>query len=150
MVIDPFDIPCLPGSYLLSYHAREAFRVQIGRLGVFDGCPGWYLYVGSAFGPGGLRGRMNHHLHSTASPRWHIDYLRGVCRIVQIRYSVGVRLEHDWASTLCAGAGGSIPLPRFGASDCKCPAHLVHMPDLSYLIACPTFRVAGVIQIGLQ
>jgi Uri superfamily endonuclease len=42
-------------------------RLEIGRLGVYDIVPGYYAYVGSAFGAGGLRARICHHLESTAN-----------------------------------------------------------------------------------
>jgi Uri superfamily endonuclease len=144
------DLPCSAGTYILTLKARQATRIQVGHLGVLDIQPGWYLYVGSAFGPGGLRGRLKHHLHSTASPRWHVDYLRREIPIQAVWYCAGARLEHAWARELCTGAGSSIPLLRFGSSDCQCPAHLVYMPDLSSLNACQTFRAADVIRIGLQ
>jgi Uri superfamily endonuclease len=50
-------------------------RLSVGRLGEFDLVPGFYAYVGSAFGLGGLRARIGHHPESTAEPHWHIDYL---------------------------------------------------------------------------
>ena len=53
-------------------------RIDIGSLGRFDILPGFYAYVGSAFGAGGLRARIGHHLESTAWPHWHIDYLLGI------------------------------------------------------------------------
>jgi Uri superfamily endonuclease len=40
-------------------------RLGIGSLGEFDIIPGFYAYVGSAFGSGGLRSRIGHHLEST-------------------------------------------------------------------------------------
>jgi hypothetical protein len=42
--------------------------------------------------------------------------------------------EHQWADALEQLTGASIPLARFGASDCGCRAHLVHTevePSLS-------------------
>ncbi|WP_462322980.1 DUF123 domain-containing protein, partial [Halochromatium sp.] len=39
------------------------------------------------------------------------------------------RLEHRWAQALGALPGARWPLPRFGASDCRCPAHLVALPE---------------------
>jgi len=38
--------------------------------------PGLYLYVGSAWGPGGLLARTKRHLlKSFERPRWHVDHL---------------------------------------------------------------------------
>ncbi len=59
-------------------------RLEIGRLGSFNIIPGFYAYVGSAFGPGGLRARIRHHLESVAQPHWHIDYLLGYAEPVEV------------------------------------------------------------------
>ncbi len=91
--------------------------------------PGFYIYVGSAFGPGGLRGRLFHHLSRVESPHWHIDYLRPVTNLVEVWITEDQqKREHEWARALAAGQVAFIPLPRFGASDCRCPAHLFFLP----------------------
>lgn len=129
------DLPRAAGTYILVLRARQAGEVQIGRLGLLRMQPGWYLYTGSAFGPGGLRGRLAHHLRPTARPRWHIDYLRAICPVQEIWYAAdGQRLEHAWAQSLCAWPGCSLPLAHFGASDCACPAHLVYCNEGSVWI----------------
>jgi len=63
---------------------RQMKRIDIGRLAEFDVAPGFYAYVGSAFGGGGLCARIGHHLESTASPYWHIDYLLQVAQPVEV------------------------------------------------------------------
>ena len=129
------DLPRAAGTYILVMRARQAAAVQIGRLGLLHLQPGWYLYTGSAFGPGGLRGRLGHHLAHAAHPRWHVDYLRVVCELAEIWYSTDAqRLEHVWGQNLCAQAGFSPPLARFGASDCACPAHLVYCAEEASLL----------------
>ncbi len=62
------------GTYVLIASVCQMKRLEIGALGKFDIVPGFYSYVGSAFGPVGLRARIGHHLESTAAPHWHIDY----------------------------------------------------------------------------
>ncbi len=42
----------------------KAIRIQIGKLGQFKFKKGYYAYVGSAFGPGGLNSRIKHHIES--------------------------------------------------------------------------------------
>lgn len=99
--------------------------IQIGALGALNVTPGTYIYVGSAFGPGGLSGRLQHHLRPAVHPHWHIDYLRQATEVTEIWYSVSSeRLECTWARQLGAMPETSIPLKKFGASDCGCPAHL--------------------------
>lgn len=94
--------------------------------------PGRYVYVGSAHGPGGLRARLGRHLRGDGRPHWHIDVLRAAARVEGYAYWTrdGVT-ECALAQALASLPGASIPLPHFGASDCRtgCPAHLVALPD---------------------
>jgi Uri superfamily endonuclease len=59
------DLPADKGTYVLISHMVQMKRLEIGSLGEFDIIPGFYAYVGSAFGSGGLRSRIGHHLEST-------------------------------------------------------------------------------------
>lgn len=119
-------IPRAGGTYALLLHLADAAAITIGRLGTFAFSAGWYVYVGSAFGPGGLAGRLSHHLHPAPKPHWHIDYLRQQAIIREIWLLADpVRFEHAWAERLKALPGARFPAPRFGASDCRCPAHLI-------------------------
>src|SRR5512139_3339944 len=56
------ELPEDKGTYILLVSLRQAKRLEIGRLGAFDLVPGFYAYVGSAHGSGGLRARIQHHL----------------------------------------------------------------------------------------
>ncbi len=69
------ELPEAKGTYVLIAFAGQMTRLEIGRLGTFAIVPGFYAYVGSAFGSGGLRARIGHHLESTAALHWHIDFL---------------------------------------------------------------------------
>jgi Uri superfamily endonuclease len=69
------DLPTDKVGYVLIASVAQMKRVRIGSQGDFDIVPGFYAYVGSAFGAGALRARLGHHLESTAAPHWHIDYL---------------------------------------------------------------------------
>ena len=69
------DLPEDKGTYVLIARVSQMKRLRIGSLGEFDIVPGFYAYVGSAFGSGGLRARIGYHLESTAEPHWHIDDL---------------------------------------------------------------------------
>lgn len=118
------------GTYGLHMRLDRSRRLQIGRLGEFTFPPGDYVYVGSALGPGGLQARLNRHLRGDGRPHWHIDWLRAVSDIIGCWYQIdGLRLECSWSQVLAAEPGAGIPLPGFGASDCrsisgKCAAHL--------------------------
>lgn len=117
------------GTYILIAHLPITSTLTIGRMGTFPFAAGWYAYVGSAFGAGGLRGRLKHHLGQGARLHWHMDYLAKVAPIVEIWYLASeTGREHTWASLLLTLPDAVLPVPRFGASDCQCPAHLFYFP----------------------
>lgn len=104
-------------------------QLRIGRLGSFSFPRGWYLYVGSAFGPGGVAARCNHHRRISERPRWHIDYLRAQMALREIWFCHGsCRREHQWAAVLAADSAFDEPVTGFGASDCSCVTHLFYAP----------------------
>jgi len=45
----------MPGTYALILRSEKRSRIQAGRWREIDVEPGYYIYVGSAFGPGGTR-----------------------------------------------------------------------------------------------
>ncbi len=117
------------GTYVLILRLSNPAVLTIGKLGSFPFAEGWYAYVGSAFGAGGLRGRLRHHLNSQHGLHWHIDYLARAAPIEAIWYLASeVGYEHHWANLLTALPDTTLPVKRFGASDCKCPSHLFHFP----------------------
>ncbi|MBN1810373.1 MAG: GIY-YIG nuclease family protein [Anaerolineae bacterium] len=109
--------------------------ICVGRLGWFHFPAGWYVYVGSARGPGGLAARLARHLRPLKPLHWHVDYLRAHASPVEIWYATGAqKRECAWARALLGLPGASVPVPRFGASDCRCSTHLIHfalLPDLA-------------------
>ena len=123
-----------PGTYVLAIRVHESRDVHIGALGTANLARGWHLYVGSALGPGGLGARVQRHLSSPdrKKPHWHIDYLLGVGNVREV-WSVtnAHRIECEVADTL--SAIGIIHLPGFGASDCKCPGHLIYFDSFEIL-----------------
>ena len=114
-----------PGTYVLVLSSRSTDLVQIGRLGALQLQSGFYVYVGSALGPGGVRARLAHHLKPPRRPHWHIDYLRAHTRVDYIWYRLDTRrLEHLWAEDIRLAEGASVPLVGFGSTDCGCESHL--------------------------
>ncbi|MEZ4712237.1 MAG: GIY-YIG nuclease family protein [Caldilineaceae bacterium] len=120
-----------PGSYILILQSEVNRTIQVGRLGQFRIQPGFYLYVGSALGPGGVAARVAHHRRISARPHWHIDFLRQhvMLRDLFCRHDP-VRREHAWAQQLAQSNDLSMPMPGFGASDCACRSHLFYAPSL--------------------
>ena len=114
-----------PGTYALILRATHKQDVQIGRLGHLSVRLGFYVYIGSAFGPGGVLARVRHHTQITQRPHWHIDSLRQAAQLKQVWYTHDpVHREHAWAEVFANMLRASIPLPGFGASDCTCVSHL--------------------------
>lgn len=115
------------GSYILILHLDSEKVLQVGRLGKFNFPAGYYAYVGSAFGPGGLKARVTRHLNPTYKYHWHIDYLRKQADPEEVWISEQkVAREHLWASVLLHLNKAAVPVPGFGCSDCKCCTHLFH------------------------
>lgn len=118
------------GTYALFMELLFAQRIQIGRLGTVPFPASIYLYAGSAFGPGGLRARLQHHLDEAQRPHWHVDYLRRVAPVRSVwATSDPRRLECIWAAA-ARSLRGAREVPGFGASDCGCSSHLVALPRI--------------------
>lgn len=115
----------LPGSYALLFHCDDTVDIDVGALGQLNLQPGFYVYVGSAFGTGGVAARVTHHCQISQRPHWHLDYLRPHLRLLEIWCTYDtVRREHQWVGQLAGLRGARQPYPGFGASDCGCCTHL--------------------------
>ncbi len=122
-------LPAEPGAYLLLIELAAPLALGIPRLGAATLAPGRYAYGGSAYGPGGLRARIDRHLRAEKTPHWHVDRLTVAGRVVGVRAVPGGR-ECDLVRELLERPGASVPVPGFGSSDCRaCPAHLVALPE---------------------
>jgi Uri superfamily endonuclease len=131
------DLPEDKGTYILIASVAQMKRLEIGSLGAFDIVPGFYAYVGSAFGAGGLRARVGHHLESTAAPHWHIDYLLGIAEPVEVWFSTASqKLECHWAGLFEKASNFRTPIARFGSSD----YHRSRSSHLFYTKRRPSFR----------
>lgn len=103
------------------------FRERVGALGEIEFREGYYVYVGSALGPGGLS-RVARHARISKNPgrrpHWHIDYLlrSPSCTLLTAYcFPTTGRAECRLASLLTG-----IPVPGFGCSDCRCVSHLYY------------------------
>lgn len=125
------------GTYGLIYESKSSRSIRIGKLGILKLQAGYYLYVGSAFGPGGIKARVRHHLGESSSPHWHVDYLKSHCHLLElwVAYS-NAKCEQIWVSKLAKSKDVSIPLAGFGASDTPAVSHLFYFkaqPQVSIL-----------------
>lgn len=115
------------GSYAILFILNSAQTLQIGKLGKYLFPKGYYIYVGSALGSGGLKSRIRHHLKVSPNPHWHVDYFRRKAVPLEVWVSEQTRKqEHDWAFALNQLKDTNFPAPGFGSSDCNCPTHLFH------------------------
>ncbi|MFO1424445.1 MAG: GIY-YIG nuclease family protein [Candidatus Competibacteraceae bacterium] len=128
-----------PGTYALLLRIAVTDSVPVGRRHRLALAPGWMVYVGSAFGPGGVAARLAHHRRLADRPHWHIDFLRRHAALDAVWFSHDpIRRECLWAAVLAGELGGVPPPFRFGASDCRCPAHLYRFRDRPELAAFAT------------
>lgn len=132
------------GTYALVLHLERRQKITVGKLGTFNFPAGYYIYVGSALGPGGLEARLARHRPSTTLRQssgqgsghrrrekklhWHIDYLLERAQLVEVWSMASTdRLECLWARAARELPGSAIPVPGFGSSDCRCPSHLIYL-----------------------
>ena len=121
-VLNPGDLPDASGAYALVLRLARAMRLDIATLGRPVLPPGLYLYAGSAWGPGGIRARVGRHLRHPKARVWHIDHLTEAAAVEDVVAFPGARE----CAIVAALPGAGVPVPRFGASDCRrCEAHLL-------------------------
>lgn len=131
------SLPNTSGVYSLVFRLSRKTAITFDRKGSQHSFPpGWYLYVGSACGAGGLRGRLARHQRYLGDRKrfhWHVDYFREHATLCEIWYSetADSEFEHHWAKALSDLVGTTVPVLKFGASDCKtqCPSHFFHLSD---------------------
>jgi Uri superfamily endonuclease len=118
------------GVYCLIFE-NQACKLKIGKKGEFSFASGFYIYVGSALGSGGLK-RVKRHIdfsrnkdgNKDRKPRWHVDYLHlsPAFRLVSaVCASTSSKLE----CTLSSRIGGDSVF-GFGCTDCTCNSHLFY------------------------
>ena len=117
-----------PGAYGLLIRLPRQFHGQIGALGHVTMPQGRYLYLGSAYGPGGLPARLRRHLRSDKRPHWHVDNLT-VAGSVEHVFALPNGRECDLVDRALQLPGIHVPVSGFGSSDCRrCAAHLLALP----------------------
>ena len=121
------SIPSDKGTYAIQILLPKAKTITIGKLGRYKFPFGAYVYVGSAFGSGGLRSRINRHIYGSGNIHWHIDTLLKYAKVRAFFYLIDIKkYECKWAQALTEVTGTTYPVPGFGSSDCtRCHAHLI-------------------------
>lgn len=113
-------------TYQLRIAVGRELRLRVGRLGLCRFPAGYYVYTGSA--RRNLEARIARHLRPVKRLHWHIDYLLSSPG-VELQ---GVRRLREEECGVNRHTRGSLPVPRFGASDCRagCGAHLKYVGTL--------------------
>jgi Uri superfamily endonuclease len=131
------SIPNAPGVYILVLYLSQTTAITFNRKSsrhLFP--PGWYVYVGSARGPGGLSRRVARHQRRNADGKrmhWNVDYFREHATLCEVWYceTESSEAEHQWACVVRDLTSATVPVLKFGANDCTagCPSHFFHLAD---------------------
>ena len=123
-------MPSGPGSYALLIELESPTVIDVGRLDSIEFRAGCYAYVGSALS--GVAARVGRHLRQHKRLHWHVDYLLDKGRLSEVTWGLSdKRLECRIADGLRQQGFRSVP--RFGASDCRCPSHIFYSPTRKLL-----------------
>lgn len=136
------------GVYSLVIHVKRGFNIRVGALGLQRFPEGYYVYTGSALGPGGLQARILRHMRLSRNgvvhsrPFWHIDFLLAheKSSLIAVFAAETLRnLECEVNQHIRDRGRAEIPIPGFGASDCRknCESHLLffRVEDVSSKVA---------------
>lgn len=133
------------GAYVMVLQMSRQTRISVGQLGEFSFAEGFYCYVGSAMGPGGLTARLARHLRHRKKPHWHVDYFLQHGVVVEIwEIQSTETLECECAQTMLSLDGAQAPIQGFGSSDCSCETHLIYFSSHpSFCAFCERLRALG-------
>ena len=121
------------GVYTLILFLSKETRLKVGKLGIQRFPRGYYTYTGSALGIGSssLKHRVSRHLNKKKQKFWHIDFLldhKNVHLTGLVAAKIDKRVECKMNLCIKTKERAEIPVPYFGASDCKkdCESHLLY------------------------
>ena len=93
---------------------------------------GFYIYVGSAFGTGGITSRIHRHLRRDKKQHWHIDQVTSsdLCQFYGVAVFSDERTECSFSRKL-ENLESLTPIIDFGNSDCKnsCSSHFFQIKN---------------------
>ena len=117
------------GIYQLLIYLPKNTSIVIGKKGTFEFPNGHYIYTGSA--RNGLERRVERHLKTNKKHFWHIDYLLDFATIKKVFLFTNSKFGECALSLKTLGKpGAKIIVPKFGSSDCGCPAHLIFFEEM--------------------
>ena len=116
--------PATGGAYALLIHTGREVPF---RRAILDHIfvPAWYVYAGSAYGPGGIRARLHRHFRQDKPIHWHVDHLT-LAADALAAVTIEGGSECAIVSALRASRAFRPAIAGFGSSDCRlCEAHLL-------------------------
>jgi Uri superfamily endonuclease len=123
----------MQGAYLLYIQVKRPIRLEVGAMGMIAFPAGQYVYVGSAHS--GIEARTARHRRlaeqKSGKLHWHIDYLLTNKHVQWVREEAYEdKNECALSKQIAAKKGVTVPVPGFGASDCRsgCISHLYLVP----------------------
>lgn len=125
------NIPSDKGVYILFLRCVKAEDVRVGSFGSMKTKEGYYAYIGSAYGGGGLKSRLSRHLKTAKKCRWHIDYIRRHMKAEAIWYTTESKDAEHVIASVFIDKGIEVPMNGFGSSDCKCLSHLFYLTEIT-------------------
>ena len=123
------------GTYALFMTLEEGVTEDVGALGRVRFPRGVYVYAGSA--AGGLGPRLLRHARYEKTVHWHVDRLttRPECQVVgAVTFGMGGPDECTIVNALNNLPWTRVRPRRFGASDHRCPGHLVQLGERPGLV----------------
>ena len=115
----------MKGTYLLFIKVIEPIEITIKGKSFFLN-EGYYIYIGSAFGAGGLSSRLHRHFRKIKKKHWHIDQITtsNFSEIIGIGVLLKQRVECE-LSKIIGDIEKIVSIAGFGNSDCekKCISH---------------------------
>lgn len=126
------ELSGIKGTYVLIISLDRARSIVVGRLGEIRFPRALYAYIGSAYGLGGIKARVERHIKKKNKRKfWHIDYLLEYANVERVLIIKDMRLECYIARML--QKFGFKHIPSFGSSDCRCRSHLFVIKNVESL-----------------
>lgn len=120
------ELPLITGAYTLILHLKAPAILKRPRTAHQPLAPGWYIYAGSARGPGGIRARLARHFRTDKRHHWHIDQLTSAIDVQLWAIAKPDGHECDLVRQLNKTKLFHTACVGFGSSDCRrCEAHLL-------------------------
>ncbi len=119
-------IPKCPGYYALLIKIQKKTIIDHPKFNKKTLDPGYYIYVGSARGPGGIAARIKRHVKKNKKKKWHIDYLTSKqdVKTILIGYKCTTKPEGEEKMSHTLEKIASPALEKFGSTDKKDETHL--------------------------